>query len=54
LNVSRPQKQRTNKRQYPPLYEKIVPIALGVIALAILALLIISVAVALGLFPGGA
>ena len=48
------QKQPANKRQYPPLYEKIIPIALGIIALAILALLVISVAVALGVFPGGA
>ena len=52
--MSRPQKEPTKKRQYPPLYEKIVPIALVVLALAILALLIISFAVALGLFPGGA
>ncbi|MBN1148583.1 MAG: hypothetical protein JXA78_15090 [Anaerolineales bacterium] len=49
-----PQKQPTKKRQYPPLYEKIVPIAIGFIAVAILVLLIISVIVALGLLPGGA
>ncbi len=41
------------KRQYPPFYEKIVPIALGVIAIAIIILLLIIVGVALGLFPGG-
>ena len=40
------------KRRYPPIYEKIVPIALGLIALAIVVLLLIIVGVALGLFPG--
>jgi len=39
------------KRQYPPFYERIVPIALGIIALAIVVLLLIIVGVALGLFP---
>ncbi len=41
------------KRQYPPFYEKVVPIALGVIAIATIILLLIIVGVALGLFPGG-
>jgi hypothetical protein len=40
------------KRQYPPFYEKAVPIALGIIAIAIVVLLLIIVGVALGLFPG--
>ena len=40
------------KRQYPPLYEKVVPIALGVIAIVIVVLVLIIFAVALGLFPG--
>ena len=40
------------KRQYPPFYEKAVPIALGIIAIAIIVLLLIIIAVALGLFPG--
>jgi hypothetical protein len=40
------------KRQYPPFYEKVVPIALGIIALTIVVLLLIIVCVALGLFPG--
>jgi hypothetical protein len=39
------------KRQYPPLYEKLVPIALAIIAIAIVVILIIIVGVALGLFP---
>ena len=40
------------KRQYPPFYEKAVPIALGIIAMAIVVLLLIIIGVALGLFPG--
>ena len=42
------------RRRYPPLYEKAVPIALGVIALIVIALLLIILGVALGLFPGAA
>jgi hypothetical protein len=40
------------KRQYPPFYEKAIPIALGIIAVAVAALLIIAILVALGAFPG--
>jgi hypothetical protein len=41
------------KRQYPPFYEKAVPIALVIIVFIILALLLIIFGVALDLFPGG-
>jgi len=41
------------KRQYPPFYEKAVPIALAIIAIVIVVLLLIIIGVALGLFPGG-
>jgi hypothetical protein len=40
------------RRQYPPFYERIVPIALALIALAIIVVLIIILGVVLGLFPG--
>jgi hypothetical protein len=40
------------KRQYPPFYEKAVPVALGIIAVVIIVLLFIIIGVALGLFPG--
>jgi len=40
------------KRQYPPLYEKLVPIALGIILALIIVLLLIIFGAALGLFPG--
>jgi hypothetical protein len=42
----------TPQRRYPGFYEKAVPIALGVIGILILALLLVILAVALGLFPG--
>lgn len=44
--------QARPKRQYPPFYEKVVPIALVVIVIAIAILLLIITGVALGLFPG--
>ena len=45
--------RESRKREYPPLYEKVVPIALGIIVLAIVVLLLIILGVALGLFPWG-
>jgi hypothetical protein len=42
------------KRQYPPFYEKVVPVALGIIVLVIVILVIVILGVALGLFPGTA
>jgi hypothetical protein len=44
--------QARPKRQYPPFYEKVVPIALVVIVIAIVILLLVIVGVALGLLPG--
>jgi hypothetical protein len=43
-----------SKRQYPPVYEKIVPIALTVVVILIAALIVIIFGVALGLIPGAA
>jgi len=45
-------KASQTKRQYPPFYEKAVPIALGLIVVAIIVLLAIVLVVVLGLFPG--
>jgi len=42
------EKHPPTKREYPAVYEKVVPIALSIIAIAILALLIIIFIVALG------
>jgi hypothetical protein len=36
------------KRHYPPIYEKIIPLALGLIALAVIILLVVIVAVLAG------
>ena len=38
-------------RKYPPVYEKIVPFALGALALLVIVLVIVTIAVALGLIP---
>ncbi len=40
------------KRRYPPFYEKAVPLVLAIIALIVVALLLVILGVALGLFPG--
>lgn len=40
------------RREYPPVYEKLVPIALGIIAAIIVVLLLVVLAVMLGLLPG--
>ena len=40
------------KREYPAFYEKVVPIALGVIVVVIVILLLIILGIALGLFSG--
>jgi hypothetical protein len=41
-----------NRRSYPDFYEKLIPIALGVIVTLIFVVLLIAVAVALRLIPG--
>ena len=43
--------QSPNKRQYPPFWEKFVPIAIGIIVVIVIILIIIIIAYALGLFP---
>ncbi len=40
------------KRQYPPFYEKVVPIALGILVVVVIILLFIILGVASGLLPG--
>ena len=51
--MSNPGDSGHHKREYPPIYEKLVPIALGIIAVIIVVLLLVVLAVLLGLFPGG-
>jgi hypothetical protein len=38
-------------RKYPPMYERIVPFALGALALLVIVLVIVTIAVALGIIP---
>ncbi len=38
-------------RQYPPLYEKVVPFALGALAIIVIILVVVTIAVALGIIP---
>ncbi len=40
-------------RQYPPLYEKVFPIVLGILGIVIVILLVITVAVALRFVGAG-
>jgi len=40
------------KRQYPPFFEKAIPVAIVIIIVAIAIVLVIIFGVALGLFPG--
>jgi hypothetical protein len=50
--MSEPQNNPPPKREYPPLYEKVIPIAVGIIVVAIVILLVIIVGVVTGLLPG--
>ncbi len=47
-----PSSGKGTPRRYPSLYEKTIPVALGIIALIIVFLAVVSIAVALGWFPG--
>jgi hypothetical protein len=50
--MDNPEEKTPKKRAYPAIYEKIVPIFLGLIGVAIIILLVISFAVVAGIFPG--
>jgi hypothetical protein len=50
--MSNDEKRASPKRRYPGLYDKAIPIALGIIVLAVVVLLVVIFGVALGLFPG--
>jgi hypothetical protein len=50
--MSNQDEKQPSKRQYPPLYEKILPVAMALIAIAIVIVLLVAISVALGLFPG--
>ena len=50
--MSASKKDTPSKREYPGIYEKVIPVTLGAIGIAILVLVIIAILVALGIFPG--
>jgi hypothetical protein len=51
--VSNNDRRPATERKYPELYEKLVPIALGLILVAIAVVIIVAVAIALGIFAAG-
>lgn len=51
LRDSNKERPQPSARKYPRFYETFVPIALGLIALAVVVLLLIVAAVVLGLLP---
>jgi len=46
------EKQNKSERHYPPFWEKVVPVALGVIVVIIVIIVLIIISIALGLFQG--
>jgi len=44
-------KKLQTKREYPPFWEKFIPVALIVITVIVVFLLIVIISVALGIFP---
>ena len=47
------EKSPPSERKYPPLYEKIIPVALGILAIIILGMLVYTVAVGVGILNFG-
>lgn len=43
---------KSSKKQYPQVYEKVIPIALVILGLATVFILLVIAAVVLGIFPG--
>jgi hypothetical protein len=52
MKNSESSKQKASKKQYPRIYEKVIPIALVILALATVFMLLVIGAVVLGIFPG--
>ena len=49
MNIN--ENQSKKRRQYPPFWEKFIPLAIGIISVIAIILIIIILVVALGLFP---
>jgi len=50
---SKPSANRKEPRQYPPFWERAIPIVVGLIGLLVIVLVLIAASVALGIFPTG-
>jgi hypothetical protein len=50
--MTRSQKESTEKRKYPEIYEKLIPITIGTIAIIIVAFIVFALGVAVGLIQG--
>jgi hypothetical protein len=50
--MTKTEKESLQKRKYPDFYERLVPIAIGVMAVMIVGLLIFALGVAAGLIQG--
>ena len=46
--MAEPEKESPTKRQYPAFYEKLIPIAIGVLAVVVIGMFAYAIAVALG------
>jgi len=42
--------EKKSKREYPPFYEKFIPVAIGLLAVVIVGMLIYTIAVGVGAF----
>jgi hypothetical protein len=45
--------EKKPKRTYPPLYEIIVPVAIGLLAIVVIGMLVFTIAVGVGAFKFG-
>jgi hypothetical protein len=45
--------EKSMKRTYPPLYEKLVPIAIGLLAVIVIGMLVFTIAVGVGILNFG-
>ncbi|MGD8466829.1 MAG: hypothetical protein PVI09_23475 [Anaerolineae bacterium] len=52
MSEQKKQSDKAPKRQYPPIYERAIPLAMGAIAVLIIVLLLVVAIVLFGLFPG--
>jgi hypothetical protein len=53
MTVNGTSSKSSPKRRYPPFWEKAVPVFVVVMGVVILIMLVITIAVALGVFPTG-